>query len=582
MLDHEPSLALVRIQDSWTRAHVQLFEHRIGSDARGALHGNAHHPASLPVSADAFTLAIQRAAQELPVTVERRRLVSDALQAEERARERISQLLHDEVLQSLLSARQDLAQAKRATSRERDALTQALEAVTDAIDKLRGVLAAEHPATRIIGGLQEAIAAIAALQARRGRFAVTLRIEPEARSVHDQLIVSLIQELLNNTTRHAQAGHVAISLSRTAHELVLEITDDGCGMDPGRPKEALGDGHIGLASIASRVDASGGQLRITTGAGEGTRVRVELPLCKARSRTSDDRMAKASSHSERFTADTAMQVATSAAHVSGGAVAMKVNAVAKLIARRADRPARARQLPGPAAGDRVRAGAGARHPTAGGAALPSTPRIRVYLVDDHPIYLRGIIQAVKQRPEFEFVGEALHGRQALADLQALKPDVAVLDMRIPGLRWLEVLAAVTRGGLETRIVFLSAHLESDLVYRAITAGAAGFLSKGAERDEILAAVAAVARGQVVVAAEAQGGLAQEIRRRETIECPVLTPREREVLALAADGLRAPEIAERLQLGATTVRGHLRNVYEKLGVSDRAAAVAQAMRTGLLH
>lgn len=214
--------------------------------------------------------------------------------------------------------------------------------------------------------------------------------------------------------------------------------------------------------------------------------------------------------------------------------------------------------------------------------MHSTPRIRVYLADDHPLFLRGIVQEVKERPNLELVGQATDGRQALVDLQSLQPDVAVIDMRIPGLSGLELLAAAKRDAIKTRIVVLSAHVESDLVYRAIAAGAAGYLSKEADRDTILDAVAAVARGAVVLAPEVHTGLADEIRRREVVERPILTPREKEVLVLTADGRSAPEIAQQLQLGAATVRSHLQNLYEKLGVSDRAAAVAAAMRAGLLE
>lgn len=198
------------------------------------------------------------------------------------------------------------------------------------------------------------------------------------------------------------------------------------------------------------------------------------------------------------------------------------------------------------------------------------------------MFLRGIVQEVKLRPDLELVGQGADGRQALADIRSLQPNVAVIDMRIPGLSGLDVLAAAKRDGLETRIVFLSAHLDSDLVYRAVASGASGYLSKEADRDEILDAVAAVSRGQVVIASEGQTGLASEIRRREVVERPLLTAREREVLVLTADGLTAPEIAKRLQLGVATVRSHLQNLYEKLGVSDRAAAVAEAMRAGLLE
>ncbi len=119
------------------------------------------------------------------------------------------------------------------------------------------------------------------------------------------------------------------------------------------------------------------------------------------------------------------------------------------------------------------------------------------------MFLRGIVREVKLRPELELVGQATDGRQALADLQSLQPDVAVIDMRIPGLSGLDVLAAARRDALKTRIVFLSAHLDSDVVYRAIASGASGYLSKEADRDEILDAVAAVSRGQVVIAPRAR-------------------------------------------------------------------------------
>jgi two-component system, NarL family, nitrate/nitrite response regulator NarL len=196
--------------------------------------------------------------------------------------------------------------------------------------------------------------------------------------------------------------------------------------------------------------------------------------------------------------------------------------------------------------------------------------------------LRGIVQEVKERPELELIGQAVDGRQALADLKVLDADVAVIDMRIPGLSGLDILAAAHRDGMRTRILILSAHLDSKLVYGAVAAGAAGYVSKEADRDAILDAVAAVARGEVVLDPGVQAGLADEIRRREVVERPALTAREREVLVLTADGLTAPEIATRLQLGVATVRSHLQNLYEKLGVSDRAAAVAAAMRGGLLE
>jgi two-component system nitrate/nitrite response regulator NarL len=213
--------------------------------------------------------------------------------------------------------------------------------------------------------------------------------------------------------------------------------------------------------------------------------------------------------------------------------------------------------------------------------MTSARRVRVYLADDHPIFLEGIVRAVRERPELELVGSATNGEEALVGLRRLKPDVAVLDLRMGPLSGKEILAAARRDGLATRILLLSAYLADDLVYGAIAAGAAGFLSKEMDRDGILDAVAAVSRGEVVLSPEVQTGVAREIQRREMLGRARLTPRELEILALAAQGSSTPQIAERLHLSAATVKTHLQNAYDKLGVTDRTAAVAVAMRQGLL-
>ena len=213
--------------------------------------------------------------------------------------------------------------------------------------------------------------------------------------------------------------------------------------------------------------------------------------------------------------------------------------------------------------------------------MPPPRRIRVYLADDHPLFLEGIVRAVRERPDLELVGSATNGQEAVAGLRRLTPDVAVLDVRMGGLSGNEILAAALREGVQTRVLFLSAYLEDDLVYGALAAGAAGYLSKEMDRDAILDAVVAAARGEVVLAPEVQTGVAREIQRREVLDRPRLTARELEILALAAQGSSTPEIAGRLHLSAATVKTHLQNVYEKLGVTDRTSAVAVALRRGLL-
>ena len=210
-------------------------------------------------------------------------------------------------------------------------------------------------------------------------------------------------------------------------------------------------------------------------------------------------------------------------------------------------------------------------------------RVRVLVADDHPIYREGIVRAVKERPDLELVGEAEDGRAALDEIKRVDPDVALLDIRMPGLEGPQVLNALQRDGVKTSVIFLSAFMEGELAYETVAAGARGYLSKESAREEICDAIVAVARGGTALAPEVQAGLAQQVQERERSDRPPrLTPREQEVLQLISEGLSAPEIGRRIHLSPTTVKSHLHKLYEKLGVSDRAAAVAEAMRRGLLE
>lgn len=211
------------------------------------------------------------------------------------------------------------------------------------------------------------------------------------------------------------------------------------------------------------------------------------------------------------------------------------------------------------------------------------PRVRVLVADDHPIYREGIVRAVKERPDLELVGEAGDGRDALTEIKRLKPDVAVLDIRMPGLDGNQVLGAMRRHGLEASVLFLSAFMEPELAYTTVAAGASGYLSKESSRQEICDAIATVGRGGTAFAAEVQEGLQSAVRERAHSDgAPVLTDREHQVLRLVAEGLTAPQIGERIKLSPATVKTHLSTLYEKLGVSDRAAAVAEGMRRGLVE
>jgi two-component system nitrate/nitrite response regulator NarL len=218
----------------------------------------------------------------------------------------------------------------------------------------------------------------------------------------------------------------------------------------------------------------------------------------------------------------------------------------------------------------------------GDGAVTERNKVRVVVADDHPLYRDGVVRALSGSCRVEVVAEAEDGTAALAAIEEYAPDVALLDYKLPGLDGVRVTHAIIRDRLPTRVLLLSAFTESGVVYKALEEGAAGFIPKEARREQIVDAVLACARGENVVPPELASGLVSEIRLRASNHAPALTDREREILKLIASGRSLPEIAGQLYLGVTTVKTHVQHLYEKLSVSDRAAAVAEAMRRGLIE
>lgn len=209
-------------------------------------------------------------------------------------------------------------------------------------------------------------------------------------------------------------------------------------------------------------------------------------------------------------------------------------------------------------------------------------KVRVTVADDHPMFRKGLVETLMLRPELEVLAEDEDGVAALASIREHAPDVAVLDVQMPGLSGIEVLNAVTRDDLDTRIVLLTGYAESGPAYDAVALGAGAYLAKDTKGAQICEATIAVAHGRTVIGEGFQEGLASEIRLRERGDRPTLTGREREVLALTAEGGSVADVAGDLHLSEATVKTHLHHTYEKLDVSDRAAAVAKAMRLGLIE
>jgi two-component system, NarL family, nitrate/nitrite response regulator NarL len=207
--------------------------------------------------------------------------------------------------------------------------------------------------------------------------------------------------------------------------------------------------------------------------------------------------------------------------------------------------------------------------------------VRVLLAEDHPVYLEGLSAAIHAAADLDLALVCDDGALALDGIRAQQPDVAVLDLRLPMLTAREVLAQLAEEELPTRVLILSAHLEGEAIVECLELGATGYMAKDATRADILDAIRTVASGQAVISTEAQTHMAEEIRRRAQSTQEALSAREQQILGLLAEGASAPDIARQLYLSPATVKTHLHNVYEKLGVSERAAAVAEGMRRGLI-
>jgi two-component system nitrate/nitrite response regulator NarL len=218
--------------------------------------------------------------------------------------------------------------------------------------------------------------------------------------------------------------------------------------------------------------------------------------------------------------------------------------------------------------------------------VTETGVLRIVIADDHPLYLQALVSIFSGHPEFEVVFAASDGAAAVAAVREHAPDIALVDLQLPTMDGIEIVTTLERAGLPTRVVIVSAYEDSATVYRAFAAGAKAYLPKSSSGETVRETVLSVAAGETVIPSALQSGLAGEIRSRSEREAEPpakarLTAREYDVLRLTAEGYSAPEVAEQLFVGVTTVKTHLQHVYEKLGVSDRAAAVAVAHRTGLL-
>lgn len=204
--------------------------------------------------------------------------------------------------------------------------------------------------------------------------------------------------------------------------------------------------------------------------------------------------------------------------------------------------------------------------------------IRLLIVDDHPIVRAGLVGVLSDEPGLEIVGEGSDGNDALELAKRLRPDVVLMDLRMPVLDGVEATKHLTALPDAPRVLILTTYESDDQIIAAIEAGASGYLLKAAPQAEIVAGIHSVAAGQSALSPQVAVRLVERMRQPAEVS---LTPREREVLRLVATGNGNKQIAVALSIGPSTVKTHLERIFEKLGATDRTSAVTRAMERGLL-
>jgi two-component system NarL family response regulator len=207
--------------------------------------------------------------------------------------------------------------------------------------------------------------------------------------------------------------------------------------------------------------------------------------------------------------------------------------------------------------------------------MPDPVHIRVLVVDDHPLMRLGLRTRIDAEPDMQVVAEAEDGPAAIAAYARLRPDITLLDLRLPGMDGPQIITVIRRDDPQAKIIILTTYDADEDVYRAVQAGARGYILKGTFAEGIMEAIRNVHAGRRLIAPEVAARLA------DRVSMPSLTSREVGVLELVAKGMSNKEIGAALFVSETTVKYHLKNIYAKLGASDRTEAALLAAQRGIL-
>ena len=209
-------------------------------------------------------------------------------------------------------------------------------------------------------------------------------------------------------------------------------------------------------------------------------------------------------------------------------------------------------------------------------------RIRVLIVDDHPVVRRGIESLLAEEEDFQVVGEAVNGRDALEKVESLKPDVILMDLVMPEMSGIEAIGKITASHPDARVLVMTSFAADDKVFPSIKAGALGYLLKDSDPEDLIRMIRQVYRGELSIHPTIARKVIQELNRPavEPLTPSPITEREMEILQLLAQGLENKEIAERLVVRDATVRTHVSNILRKLQLANRVQATLYALRTGL--